>query len=167
MLSKLLPSIMGWLVVIIILALSPTIVTYNTQVATNVAAANQSAYMIGMTAIQPFGGFIMIMGLLISGGFFAVAGMRNRNTTVKDMIEVIGAVILTVVTLALFSGTVINYINLLICAGTANSFERTAYGILAVICYVGIIGAASAFTAVKAWKSSKGKKAKASSGGFY
>jgi hypothetical protein len=167
MMSKLVPAILGWLVVVITLALAPTIVTYNTAVTTNVAAAANAAYMIGMTAVDDFGGFIIIFGLLLSGGFFAVAGMKSKGSTVGDLLSVIGAVVLTVVSLAIFSGSIIGYIDSLVTAGAAG-FEKTAYGILAIIVYIGIIGGASAYTGVKAYKKSKsGKKSNASSGGMY
>ena len=106
MLRKLVPSIMGWLVVVITLALAPTIETYNGHVTTNVTAATNKAYMLGMTALDDFGGFLMIMSLLVAGGLFAVSGMRNKNYNVGDMMQVIGAVIISVIALAMFSGFV-------------------------------------------------------------
>ena len=118
MLSKLIPSILGWLVIVITLALAPTIETYNGHVTTNVTAATNSSYMIGMTAIDDFGGFLMIMGLLVAGGLFAVTGMKMKNYTVKDMLMVIGAVIISVIALAMFSGSIIGYIDSLITAGS-------------------------------------------------
>jgi hypothetical protein len=165
MLGKLIPSILGWLVVVITLALAPTIVSYNTCVTTNVAAATNAAYMIGMTAIDDFAGFLIIIGLLVSGGLFAVAGMSAKNTTIGDMISVIGAVILTVVALALFSGSVIGYIDTLIDAGAAG-FEKTAYGLLPIIVYVGVIAGATAYTGRKAYKKWKGGKSKKSTTSF-
>lgn len=149
MFGKLVPSILGWLVVVITLALAPTIETYNGYVTSNVSGATNSAYMLGMTAIDDFAGFLIIMGLLVSGGFFAVGGMKTKSTTIKDMLEVIGAVILTIVSLAMFSGSVIGYVDALITAATG--FAQTAYGILPIILYVGIIAGATAFIGVKAF----------------
>lgn len=165
MLNKLVPSILGWMVVVIVLALSPTIVTYNSGVTSNVTAATNAAYMIGMTVVDDFAGFIIIMGLLFSGGWFAISGMRNKNTTMKDMVGVIGAVVLTVLSLAIFGGTVIGYFDALITAAAAG-FEKTAYGILPVIIYIGIIAGGAAYTAVTAWRKGKGKKSSASMGGL-
>lgn len=161
--GRLIPSIMGWLTIVVTLALAPTIVTYNTAVTTNITAATNAAYMIGMTAVDDFGAFIIIIGLLVTGGLFAVAGMRQKNTTIGDMVGVIGAVILTVISLALFSGSVIGYFDSLITAASAG-FEKTAYGVLVVIVYLAIIAGGSAYTAVKAFR--KGKKSKSSSGGY-
>lgn len=153
-LGKLVPAIMAWLAVVITLALAPTIETFNTHVTTNVSGATNTAYMIGMTAITPFAGFLIIMGLLVSGGLFGVAAMRAKSTTVEDLLETVGAVVLTVIALAMFSGSVIGYIDALITAGTG--FAKTAYGMLTIIIYVGIIGSASGYTAVKAYKKAKG-----------
>ncbi len=154
MLSKLVPSIMGWLVVVITLALAPTIETYNTAVTTNVSAATNATYMIGMTAIDDFAGFLIIMGLLVSGGFFAVTGARAKSMGVRDMLEVIGAVVITVIALAMFSGSVIGYIDALITA--ASGFAQTAYGVLTIILYIGIIAGATAFIGKKAYTGRKG-----------
>ncbi len=162
MMGKLLPAIFSWLIVVITLALAPTIETYNTNVTTNVAAATNAAYMLGMTAVDDFGGFLMIMGLLVSGGLFGVMGMKNKNVTVGDMMSVIGAVIIVVISLAMFSGSVIGYIDSLITAGSG--FAKTAYGILTIILYVAIIAGAGAFIGVKAYKG--GKKGKKSSKSF-
>lgn len=161
-LNKLVPSIMGWLVVVITLALAPTIESYNAFVTSNVTAATNAAYMIGMTAIDDFGGFLMIMLLLMGGGLFAVAGMRAKNYTVSDMLQVIGAVIISIIALAMFSGSVIGYIDSLITAGSG--FAKTAYGILTIIIYISIIAGAGSFLAIKGYKASK--KSKKSSAGY-
>lgn len=150
MLKKLVPAIMGWLVVVITLALAPTIETYNGCVTTNVTAATNASYMLGMTALDDFGGFLMIMSLLVAGGLFAVSGMRNKNYTVGDMMQVIGAVIISVIALAMFSGSIIGYIDSLITAGSG--FAKTAYGILTVIIYITIIAGAGGFVGFKTWK---------------
>jgi len=150
MMGKLVPSIMGWLIVVITLALAPTIETYNGNVTGNVAAASNAAYMLGMTAIDDFAGFLMIMGLLVSGGLFAVGGMKSKNTTIGDMLGMIGAVIITVIALAMFSGSIIGYLDTLITAGAG--FAKTAYGIITIIIYLGIIGGATAYIGTKGVK---------------
>jgi hypothetical protein len=151
--KKLVPAILGWLVVVITLALAPTIETYNGHVTTNVAAATNAAYMIGMTAIDDFGGFIMIMALLVGGGLFAVGGMKQKNVTVADMLSVIGSVIISVIALAIFSGSIVGYIDSLVTAGSG--FAKTAYGILATIIYVLIIGGAGSYLGTKSVRSSR------------
>ena len=158
MMKRLIPSILGWVVVVIVLSLAPTIETYNGHVTTNVAGATNSAYMIGMTAVDDFGGFIMIMGLLVSAGLFAVAGMRFKNVTVGDMMAVIGSVIISVVALAIFSGTAIGKIDELITAGSG--FAKTAYGILTIIVYIAIISAGTVTTGYKAYRSAKPRRKK-------
>lgn len=166
MLSNLVPKIMGWLVVVITLALAPTINTYNTAVTTNVSAATNAAKMIGMTAVDDFGGFLIIMGLLITGGLFGVAGVRNKlgGASIRDMLEIIGAVIITVIALAMFSGSVIGYIDALIDA--SSGFAQTAYGILAIILYVAIIAGATGFAALKYKRARKGSSRRKSSRAF-
>lgn len=149
-LGKVVPSIMGWLVVVITLALAPTIETYNGYVTGNVSGATNSSYMIGMTAVDDFGGFLMIMALLVMGGLFAVGGMRNKNYTVGDMLSVIGAVIVSIIALAMFSGSIIGYIDSLITAGSG--FAQTAYGILTIVIYVTIIAGAGVFTGWKTYR---------------
>lgn len=158
MFQNLVPKIMGWVQVVITLALAPTITTYNTAVTTNVTDATNKAYMIGMTAIDDFGAFIIIMGLLVTGGLFGVSAMRggNKGASVRDMLGIIGAVIVTIVALAIFSGSVIGYIDDLITA--SSGFAKTAFGILTVIIYVGIIGSASVFSYMSYRKSKKGSK---------
>jgi len=156
MLKRLVPSIMGWLVVVITLALAPTIETYNGCVTSNVSAATNASYMLGMTALDDFGGFLMIMALLVSGGLFAVSGMRTKNYNVSDMMQVIGAVIISVIALAMFSGSIIGYIDSLITAGTG--FAKTAYGILTVIIYITIIAGAGGFVGWKTYRARKRSK---------
>jgi len=148
--GKIVPAVLGWLVVVITLALAPTIESYNGFVTTNVTAATNASYMIGMTAVDDFGGFLMIMILLVSGGMFAVTGMKLKNYTVGDMLSVIGAVIISVIALAMFSGSVIGYIDELVTAGSG--FAKTAYGILTIIIYLSIIAGAGAFTGVKTYR---------------
>ena len=155
MMGRLVPSIMGWLVIVIVLALAPTIETYNGYVTGNVAAATNATYMLGMTAIDDFAGFLMIIGLLVAGGLFAVGTVKAKDTTVGDMLGVIGSVIIAVIALAMFSGSIIGYINALITAGTG--FAKTAYGILPIMIYLGIISGATAFIATKAVKKYKRK----------
>ena len=156
MLKRLVPAIMGWLVIVITLALAPTIETYNGYVTTNVAAATNAAYMLGMTALDDFGGFLMIMSLLVGGGLFAVTGMKSKNYTVSDMMQVIGAVIISIIALAMFSGSIIGYIDSLVNAGTG--FAKTAYGILTVIIYVTIIAGAGAFMGAKAYRARRSSR---------
>ena len=146
---------MRWLVIVITLALAPTIETFNGHVTTNVAGATNVAYMLGMTAIDDFGGFLIIIGLLVAGGLFA-ANFKAQGSGVKDMLGVIVSVIITVVALAMFSGSVIGYIDALITAGTG--FAKTAYGILPIIIYVGIIAGAATAQAVKTYKGKKKSK---------
>ena len=134
---RLIPAIITWLVVVIVLSLAPTIETYNGHVTTNVAAATNAAYMLGMTAVDDFGGFIMIMGLLLSSGLFAVTSMKVRDTSIGDMMEVIGAVILSVIALSMLSGTIVGTI----CVAAFVLFffvPKLFLGIYLLFCLLGI-----------------------------
>ena len=165
---RLIPAIITWLVVVIVLSLAPTIETYNGHVTTNVAAATNAAYMLGMTAVDDFGGFIMIMGLLLSSGLFAVTSMKVRDTSIGDMMEVIGAVILSVIALSMLSGTIVGKIDELVTAGTG--FAKTAYGILTIVIYLAFVAAGAGFTAYKSvgkLRGGKGKSKKAAPAGSY
>ena len=152
-LGRLVPAIMGWLAVIITLALAPTIETYNGYVSGNLTAATNATYFVGLSAIQPWGGFIMVMILLTGTGIFAFSGMKTKNVSVGDLVQVIGAVIVSVFALAVFSGTIIGNIDDLITAGA--SAVKNVYGALGIIIYALIIGGAGGFAAVKAYRGSR------------
>lgn len=144
-LQTLMPKVMGFLIVIITLALAPTINTENATI-----IASNLTNCIGMTAIAAFGAPLIILGLLIGGGIFAVAGTRGllAGATIRDMLEIIGAVVFVIVALSLFSN-IITYTNTLIDA--SSGFAVTIYGIIPIVIYVGII-AASGWTQVQAYR---------------
>lgn len=161
--QRIIPRIMGWIVLVITLALAPTIETYNGHVTTNVSGATNSANMLGMTAVDDYGGFIIIMSLLASGGFMVFMGTKGRlaGAGIRDMLEVIGMVIVTIISLAMFSGSVIGYFDALITASTG--FAQTAYGALVIIVYLGIISMAGVTTYTKTRRISKGRRRSARS----
>lgn len=156
--SNLIPRILGWLIVIITLALAPTINTSNAAVATALTASTGNATdMIGMWVVQPFGAPLMILGLLFAGGMFGLG--KIGDGTVRGMLDVIGAVILTIVALAMFE-EVIGYVDTLLVASTG--FADVIYGVIPIILYVGVIAGAGLITAAKAFKG----KRKAKSTGY-
>jgi hypothetical protein len=154
--GNLVPKIMGWLVVIIALALAPTINTANIAIDTAWGAATQNATMIGMGTVVDFGAPIMIISILFSGALI-VMGKVGDGTT-KSLLDVIGVTILLVVVLSMFTN-VITYANTLIAASTG--FAQTVYGVIPIILYVGVIAGAGGYSAYKAFR--KGKKSKKSS----
>ena len=159
-LKDLFPKVMGFIVIIITLALAPTINTANaTIIADNLTA------LTGMTAVAAFGAPLIILGLLFSGGFFAVAGMRGKmqGASMKDLLSVIGSVVLVIVALSLFT-SVIEYVNALILA--SSGFAVVVYGIIPLLVYIGIIAAAG-FTQVKTYRKYSRKSKRASSGAGY
>lgn len=102
MLKNLVPTVIAWVGVVIVLALAPTIETYNGHVTTNVSGMTNSSYAIGMTAIDDFGGFIMILLLLLGTGLFAYGAAKMKSVTVMDVLSSVGSVIISVIVLAIF-----------------------------------------------------------------
>ena len=141
--------IMGFVMIIVTLALAPTIQTSNaTLAATNLTSCT------GMTAVAAFGAPLIILGLLVGGGLFAVSGVRGRmsGASMADMISVIGSVILVIVSLTLMVN-VVTYVNALIVAagGVGAGFGPVVYGIIPLFIYVSVIAAAG-FTQARAYR---------------
>lgn len=156
--GNLVPKILGWLVVIIALALAPTINTTNGYISTNVTAAVNAADMIGMSTVVAFGAPIMIISILFSGALI-VMGKVGDGTT-RSLMGVISTVVVVIIALSLFV-SVIGYVDTLITASTG--FAKTIYGVIPIILYVGIIAGAGVGTAIQAFR--KGKKSKKSYSG--
>ena len=145
-LKSLFGRIMGFVMIIVTLALAPTIASSNASIET----ANLTN-LTGMTAISAFGAPLIILGLLLGGGLFAAAGIRGRlqGASLGDMISVIGSVVLVIVSLSLFT-SVITYTNTLI-APAASGFGDVVYGIIPLVIYLGVIAAAG-YTQVRAYR---------------
>ena len=141
--------IMGFVMIIVTLALAPTIATSNAAI----EAANLTN-LTGMTAVSAFGAPLIIIGLLFGGGFFAVAGVKGKmkGASMADMFSVIGSVVLVIVSLSLFT-SVITYLNALI-APSASGFGDVVYGIIALMIYIGVLAAAG-YTQVRAYKKAR------------
>ena len=138
--------IMGFVMIIVTLALAPTIATSNAAI----EAANLTN-LTGMTAVSAFGAPLIIIGLLFGGGFFAVAGVKGKmkGASMADMFSVIGSVVLVIVSLSLFT-TVITYVNTLI-GVSAVGFGDVVYGIIPLMIYIGVIAAAG-YTQARAYR---------------
>ena len=141
MLTNLLPRIMGFIVIIITLALSPTIYTANGDI----AAWGVLDPFVGLEAIAGFGAFIIIFGLLVGGGLFAVAGVRGQlaGANIRDVIMVVGSVILIIVMLAMFV-SLLDYVDELIDAAIVDgdTIGEVGFGLIPIIIYVGILASA-------------------------
>ncbi len=150
MLTGLIPKIFGFLVIVVTLAMAPSINTANA-----VIVADNLTNLIGMSVLAGFGAPLIIIGLLVSGGFFAVAGIRGQmqGASMRDMFNVIGSVVIAIVALT-FMDTIIDYVNALI--GATTGFALVLYGIIPLVTYLGII-AGVAWTSVSAYRSGKGK----------
>lgn len=144
MVTNLLGKIMGFLVIIITLALAPTIYTANAAILawTGTGLIGQ---FIGLEAIAGFGGFIIILGLLVAGGLFTLAGVRGKlaGASWREILTVVGSVIVIIVTLTMFL-TIMDSADTLIAAATAASdtIGTTLFGIIPIVVYVGILAAA-------------------------
>ena len=142
-------KIMGFLVIIITLALAPSINTANTTVATG-----NLTNLIGMSVVTDFGAPLIVLGLLVVGGVFIWKGTQGAG--MGQLMGTIGLVIVAIVGLT-FMADIVDYTNTLIAA--SSGFAVTLYGIIPLIVYLGII-ASVGWTGYRAYKGGgkKGKK---------
>lgn len=154
--NNLVPKILGWVTVIIALALAPSINTANTAVDTAWAATTNNATMIGMGTVVDFGAPLMIISLLFSGALMGLGKVGDGS--IRGMLSIIGACIITIVILNIFPN-VLTYVDELITASTG--FAQTVYGIIPIILYIGVIAGAGVATAVSYFR---GRKKRRSSG---
>ena len=160
MLQGLFGKIMGWIIIIVTLALAPQVNTANALITGHASVAN----MTGMTAVGAFGAPLIILGELVLGGAFAIAGAKGRmgGTTAADMLKVIGAVIIAIVGLT-FMATIMTYVETLI--DVSSGFARTIYAIIPLILYVGLIIQAG-WTGINTYRGKGGKGKKAAAYGY-
>ena len=141
MLQKLMPKIMGFIVIIITLALGPAIYTANA----NIIAWGVLDPFLGLEVVAGFGAFIIILGLLVSGGLFTLAGVKGQlqSAGMKDILMVVGAVVVVIVMLTMFT-SVLDYVGDLITAatGAGDTLGEIGFGIIPIVIYVGIVAAA-------------------------
>ena len=142
MLQNLLPRIMGFLVIIITLALGPAIYTANLAIVNYAGGLDQ---FLGLGVVAGFGAFIIILGLLVSGGLCAIAGVKGQlqGAGMKDILMVVGSVVVVIVMLTMFV-KVLDYVAALISAATdaGDSLGEVGFGIIPIIIYVGIVATA-------------------------
>lgn len=152
-LGNLFGKIMGFIVVIVTLALAPSINQANAAIVTS----GNLTVMTGMAAVAAFGAPIIILGLLVSGGIFAMAGVKGqmKGASTRDLIGVIGSVIVVIVALNLFL-QVVDYAFAL--QGAVTGFAQTIYRLIPIAIYVGIIGGAGYYQFRTYRKIKKGKK---------
>lgn len=156
-------KIMGFLVIIITLALAPSIQTANATVLANTGVANSS--LTGMLVIGGFGAPLIILGLLASGGIFALAGAKGQlgGATGRDLMAVVGSVIVAIVALT-FMDSICTYTTTLVVAAVG-TFGATLYAIIPLLVYLGII-AGVGWTQVSSYRRLKkgGKKTAVAAG---
>ncbi len=153
-------KVMGFIVIIVTLALAPSINTANTAV-----MALNTTNLTGLSTIGDFGAPLIVLGLLTSGGLLALAGIKGKLAAsgMSDMFSVIGSVVIVIISLNLMQN-VVTYTNTLIAA--SSGFAITIYGIIPLMIYIGII-AVSGWGAYKGAKAMKGgRKSSAGYGGL-
>lgn len=160
MLSNLMPKIMGFIVIIITLALAPTIYTANG----NIILWGDLTPFLGLEVIAGFGAFIIILGLLVSGGLFTIAGLKGKMGSVgmRDILAVVGSVIVIIVMLTMFV-TILDYVGDLITAAVAagDTLGEVGFGIIPIVLYIGVVAAAG-WTQVSTYRRVTGKGRKGS-----
>jgi hypothetical protein len=140
MLQGLMGKIMFFIAIIITLALAPYIYTANSAI---IAWGDLTPFL-GLEVVVGFGAFIIILGLLVQGGFFAFATVKSRtNGGMRDILQVVGSVVVILVVLSIFP-TILDYMDDLITAAVAASdgLGEVGFGILPVVLYLGVIAAA-------------------------
>lgn len=146
--SQLFNKILGFIIIIVTLALAPSINTANALITGHTSVANCT----GMSVVGAFGAPLIIIGLLVAGGAFALAGVKNQmRASARDLLGVVGSVIVVIVGLT-FMVDIMTYTNTLYTAVTG--FARTIYGIIPLVIYLGIIAGAG-WTTVKAYRKSR------------
>lgn len=163
MLQNLMPKIMGFIVIILTLALGPSIYTANATI----LAWGVLDPFIGLEVVAGFGAFIIILGLLISGGIFTLAGLKGKLAAagMKDILMVVGAVIVVIVMLTMFTN-ILDYVDDLITAAIAegDTLGEIGFGIIPIVIYVGVIAAAGWTQASTYHRLRKGSKSASKSG---
>jgi hypothetical protein len=150
---KMLSIIMFFLVVVIVLALAPTINTANTTAYAAWGAASANASMIGLGVVMPFGAPLMILSIMVGFGLLSF-GMK-QGIGIKDIMAAIGITIAVIVALTFFT-SIIGYVNTLLTGATG--IALVIYGIIPLAIYIGIIASAGTFGIVKYARARKGKK---------
>ena len=152
---NLMARILGLLMIVLVLALAPSIVTANAAVQGNANATN----LLGMSVVDDFGAMLIILGILTVGGIFTVGGQMSGG--IKDLLWTVGITIVAIVALT-FMDTIIDYNFALYDA--ASGVEQTLYSIISLLIYVGIIGsvATRGYKAARTYyKGRKGRRAAA------
>ena len=159
--SQLLPKIIGFIVIVITVALSPAVYTANLTVVNYSSLAT----FLGMTAIAPYGGFLLILGILIAQGLFAIAGARGTgNGGWKDLFTMVGTVVCVIIILNLYSAAILpGFLGLVNAASVASdTIGQTVFAVFPIVIYLGIIIGAIGFSGVKAAGQGKKKSKKSS-----
>jgi hypothetical protein len=164
----LLPKIIGFIALVITIALAPSIYTANLSVV-NYGGGSGLTNFIGMGAIAPFGGFLIIFGILIAQGIFNIAGYGGAKASGwKDILVSVGAVIVVIILLNVYVSAVLpGFTGLIASASVASdTIGQTVFGVVPIVIYlaiiIGAIGSQGSNVIAKKvgnWRKGKGKGA--------
>ena len=132
--KSLVGRIFGLVSIVVALGIGVSIETANDAVAT----ANITN-LIGMEIMASFGAPLIIFSLLTSGGLFASGQIKDADS--KDVIAIVGEVVLAVLGLT-FMTNIITYANNLIGADTTD-FSALLYGLIPLVVYLAIVAMAA------------------------
>ncbi len=139
--KTILPKVMGFIAIVITLALAPAIYTANLTVV-NYGGGSGMVNFTGMDAVSPYGGFLLILGILIAQGIFQIAGFGGgKSEGWKDLVFSVGIVIAVIILLNVYASAVLPAFTKLIASASVadDSIGQTVFGVLPIVIYLGII----------------------------
>ncbi len=158
---ELLPKIVGFIALVITIALAPSIYTANLSVV-NYGGGSGLTNFIGMDAIAPFGGFLIIFGILIAQGIFNIAGVGGAKASGwKDILVSVGSVIVVIILLNVYVSAVLPGFTGLIASASVASDDigQTVFGVVPIVIYLAIIiGAIGAQAGRAVYRRFKGRR---------
>ncbi len=145
--KQLLPRIFSFLGIIITMGFAAPIYTANS----NVGSTNASniTNMMGMDVLTGFGGFLLVLGVLLTAGIMQLAQGTTQNVGVASLLKGIGPAILVTILLG-FMNTYLAGVNDLIQAAINDSDTngQWIFGLFGLLGYLGIIALAFTGTGV-------------------
>jgi hypothetical protein len=168
-LKGLLPRIFQFLGIIITMGFAPGI--YAANLAVGSTNASNVTNMIGMTTLTGFGGFLLVLAILLAAGIMTMAQGQTSNNVMNLLKGVWPAISVTI--LLGFMNTYLTNVNSMIQSAidAGDTAGQSFFGFFGILGYLGIIATAFAGTGIYGtiaakWKGRKGSK-KSSSGMVY
>jgi hypothetical protein len=159
--KELLPKILGFIGIVITIALSPAIYTANLLVV-NYGGGSGLTNFTGMDAISPYGGFLIIFGILIAQGIFNIAGVGGaKSSSFKDLLIPVGSVIVVIILLNLYVSAILpGFTGLIASASVASdTIGQTVFGVIPIVIYlIIVIGAIASQGGNALYNKAKGRR---------